>query len=572
MVNMRADSKQTGRRDMMRLFHPAPSLVALLSMLILVPVLAGAQPFRPLALDGTVSKDGTKIEIRWSGKDMAPAQVFRRELGQTGITTWVQIAPRIQTPNRFLDSDLPVGHAYEYQVQIDGPEETLVGYWAAGDKVPASATAGTALLVIDETLAGDLAAVIDRFEMDLIGAGWQVERHLTPRGQDDKPEQSLRDAHTLRAWIARRYQADPTAAHAIILIGHVPVVRTGWVRPDGHELHAAPSDLFYADPVGNWPVVTNPKGQVQLLPRTLPADHIKLPVGRIDFSRMGREFGSETGLLTAYFDRNHLWRQGELGDLRRAYGQNTNLIVEQNALRNIVGPDAIVAGGHHDTAEKGPFLLGVDFGHWNGGEYVNLPPSKAVFTINFGSGKHDFDKSNNAMVALLAQPGNPLSVAWGGRPSWQLHGMALGESIGQAQMRTVNNGAASQGGMMSRDYVPTGNYDWINPPWVNLLGDPTLTPFPLSPATGFTAAARPDGVALRWTLPEGADEALLFRAATRNGPYRPMADGQPIRGGAYLDPDPAPGGWYMLRAKGLARVYAGSFYRLSQGAFATVAD
>lgn len=557
---------------MMRLFPPARIFAALVCVWALCAVQALAQSYAPLALDGTVSEDGTKIEIRWSGKDKAPAQVFRRELGQTGIDTWTEITPRILTPNRILDTDLPIGHAYEYQVMIAGAEQTRVGYWAAGDKVPARTSAGTVLLVIDQTLADDLAAVIDRFEMDLIGAGWQVERHLSPRGQDENIDENLRDAHALRAWIARRYQADPAAERAIILIGHVPVVRTGWVRPDGHDLHAVPSDLFYADPVGNWPVMTNPKGQLQLLPRTLPADHIKMPVGRIDFSRMSRKFGSELGLLTAYFDRNHHWRQGELGDLRKAYGQNNNLIVERNALRNIVGPANIVAGGHHDTAGKGPFLLGVDFGHWKGEDYVDLTPSKAIFTINFGSGKHDFDRYNNAMVALLAQPGYPLSVAWGGRPSWQLHGMALGESIGQAQMRTVNNGAASHGGMMSRDYVPTGNYDWINPPWVNLLGDPTLEPFPLPPATDFTAKTQPAGMELRWTLPEGADDALLFRAETRHGPYLPMAGGQAIGGGVYLDPDPLPGGWYMVRAQGLAKVYAGSFYRLSQGAFATAAD
>jgi hypothetical protein len=300
----------------------------------------------------------------------------------------------------------------------------------------------------------------------------------------------------------------------------------------------------------------------------LPADHIRMQIGRIDFA--GLE--GELPLLRAYFDKNHHWRQGRLGDPRQAYWRSKHLFVEKYALRNIVGPDSIQEGGHHDMSGQGPFLVGVDFGSWKGTKYTVLPPSEAIFTINFGSGKHIFDGKDNPMVALLAQPWYPLTVGWGGRPSWQMHGLAMGESIGQAHMRTVNNGRASKGGMGSREYVPTGRHNWINPPWVNLLGDPTLKPFPLTPVEALRAVAGTDGVHLSWRRPEAADGVMLYRAETRGGPYRPMAGGEMQTGDTFVDTDPLPSAWYMARARGLAKVYAGSFNRLSQGAFAKVGN
>jgi hypothetical protein len=41
-------------------------------------------------------------------------------------------------------------------------------------------------------------------------------------------------------------------------------------------------------------------------------------------------------------------------------------------------------------------------------------------------------------------------------------------------------------------------------------------------------------------------------------------------GHQYVDPNPVPGAWYMVRAHALKEVYAGSFYTFSQGTFAVV--
>lgn len=521
---------------------------------------AGPGAAQPLVLDGRLSDDGASLHLTWPEARRGMAQVFRRDWGQTGAQSWQPATP--PSPSRLFTDDLPERGAVEYQLRIEGGPQPQSGSWLAGRNLPGQIAQGVALLIVDETLAADLADDLERFQSDLTGAGWQVTRHTAPRAADD-PAENISRAMALRRWITGRFGAAPQVPHSVILLGHLPAVHTGRVNPDGHDPHAVPSDLFYADPIGFWPAAEGPDGTPQLIPSRLPADHIAMQIGRIDFAMLDDRFGGELPLLRDYLDRNHRWRHGQMGDPRRAYAGSDHLMVERSALNNIVGADAVTQGGHHDTAGDGPFLLGIDFGNWNGAAYAGLPPSEAVFAINFGSGKHRFDQRNNAMSALLAR--GPLAVGWGGRPAWQLHGMALGDSIGQAHLRTVNNGRASQGGLETRDYPANGNYDWLNPPWVNLLGDPTLRPFPLSPVTEARAEAAPSGVSLRWTLPPEADGALVLRAGQQGGPYQPISG--LVTEGTFLDPDPLPGGWYLIRAAGLAQVNAGSFHRLAQGVF-----
>lgn len=542
----------------------APALAA---FLLVAP--GHAQTAQVLPLKGQVADDGRALVLEWPPLRGATAQVLRRELGEVGQHPWQPITPAELTPIRMTDDSIQPGIAYEYQIRLDRPgrdrpEAPRIGFWAAGTDVPAQADQGAALLVVDETIAAPLAAEITRLQSDLTGAGWQVTRLNGPRGVDDAAE-NLRLARDLRGQIGGWWQGSDGSGHAVILLGHLPVVSTGWVNPDGHDPQAVPSDLYYAAPDVIWPVTRSPKGQPQLLPSFLPTP-ARIQVGRIDFAHLGPEFGTETALLADYLNRNHRWRQGDMGDPRVGYAFDPNLQVERQALVNILGPDAVRDAGHKDSAGGGPYLLGVDFGHWRGLDYISQPPSEAAFTINFGSNKQMFDNGNNAMVALLAR-GNVLSVGWGGRPAWQLHGMAVGESIGQAHLRTANNGSAADG-MDSRDYATTGRYDWVGAPWVNLLGDPTLKPFPLPPARDFRAEHRDDGLHLTWQLPEGATAVRLFRAPDCDGPFVPLGAGDPIAETSATDPDPLADGCYMARAEGLAQVNSGSFYRLAQGAFA----
>lgn len=513
-----------------------------------------------LALDGRRLDDGARLQLSWRAQKVVPPALARRSLSSGA--GWAEIAPEGGLAQVVVTDAPPQGRAWEYRITLTPADGTPAqeGYWVAATALAAAPVEGRAWLVVDETLAAPLADRLARLADDLTGAGWEVTRIDTPRGVTDA-QANLELAFALRTRLNDGMQADPMARHAVLLVGHVPVVLSGWVAPDGHEPRAAATDLFYATPGAEWPLTHNPKGGLQLAPQIVPGDVIRASVGRVDFAAMGPRFDDEITLTARWLDRNHRFRHAQTPVPARAYGASGSLMVERAALGNIVGPAQVIEAGHHGHAGQGPFLLGVDFGNWDGASYGERPRAEAVFTINFGSGKLFFDTPANAMRALLASSETALTAAWGGRPAWQLHGLAVNETIGEAQMRTVNNGRASRGGMASRDYQATGNYDWINPIWVNLMGDPTLRPFVLAPVTDPTAQADGDGTRLGWVLPKGADRVVIYHADDRDGPYRVLAED--VTGDSYRA---AGKGWFMIRAKGLAQLYAGSVWLLSQGA------
>jgi hypothetical protein len=531
-----------------------------------------ARSERHLALDGRIEADGSAVHLSW--RDAEPPRVGavvvkRRHLGDVGGDSWRMIAPGLGPVLHFTDETTEPGVAYEYQVLRLASDIVDVGYWTTGVDVPAKAVSGTVLLVVEESIAVPLDARLKRFEFDLMGDGWRVVRHETPRGRGKKPVENLARARAVKEWVRDRYLENPQDRYALVLVGQVPIVKSGNASPGGHGPTAHASDLFYADVDGLW--VDNGKGL--LGHNQLPNDFIEMQVGRIDFSNMKvKGKNREVEFLRAYFDKNHHWRQGLIGDLRTAYGQNDRLTGEQYGLRNIVGPQAVTPGGHHDVGEERPWLLGVDFGAVAGRKYFEKYANKAVFTINFGSGKQRIEKPFNAMRALLAQPWYPIACGWGGRPAWWLHHMALGATIGESHMRTVNNGVASESYRDSMDYFPTGQYLWRNPIWVNLLGDPTTRAFMLSPPRQARAWETGQGVALSWAA--SSDPSVIgyriYRAAATDGAFTALEAGAVVEGTEYLDTAPLSGARYMIRAYGVKRVYAGTFFTFSQGAFAEV--
>jgi len=532
---------------------------------------AESVPERFLPIDGEIAEDGALVEINWSkasGSSIGRVSIQRRILGQTGKESWQSIASLKSFARVYLDKEVRPGVAYEYRVSRPSKEQIETGYWATGLDLPAEENRGVALVVVDETLAGDLALHLDRFMLDLIGDGWTVIRHDVPRGDDKDLVANLEGARKLRAWIQGRYNSAPLAPHALILIGHIPVVKSGQSNPDGHEYRPLETDLFYADMDGVWR--DHVKGTVRH--NAIPGDHIEMQVGRIDFSNLDAALGGEISLLKKYFDKNHHWRHGRLGDLRQAYGGNSFLSVETNALRNIVGPKQLMTGGHHDVGTQQPWLFGVDFGSWKYSDYTTPNPIKTVFSINFGSGKLEFSRRNNPMTAMLAQQWYGLATGWGGRPAWQLHHMALGKSIGYSHLRTVNNGISSKGRAGTLEYTPTGNYTWVNPVWVNLLGDPTIHPFPLEPVKNLRAESLEGSVQLNWAEAdtEAGAQYRIYRGLDRFGPYQALNPEELHTGHQYVDLNPVPGAWYMVRAHSIKEVYAGSFYTFSQGTFAIV--
>ena len=549
-----------------------PAAVALLLLAVAPEATAQASAEAPLSLDGAVAPDGASVTLDWSGTErvrVADVAVARRRLGETGAGAWRTIAPSLGRALRFTDDTVRPRVAYEYRVTRSDRDVVDVGYWAAGTDLPAIRDRGHVHLVVDASLADALAPRLDRLEADLAGDGWRADRLAAPRGEAPGSVEDLTAAAAIREALAARHAADPFAPHAAILIGRVPIVMSGQAAPDGHEPRRHATDLFYGDLDGRWAI----DAAGTLRDDRLPGDAIEMQVGRIDFAGLaGGDADRELHLLRAYLDRNHHWRHGLHGDLRRAYGEGDRLAVELDGLRNVVGPDALTEGGHHDAGEDGPWLWGVDFGDHAGSRYAEEHSIEAVFAINFGSGKQAFQATSNALTATLAQPWYPVAVGWGARPSWRLHPMALGGTVGDAHMRTVNNGVAARPYRETMDYYPTGQYLWRNPIWVNLLGDPTVRAFPLAPPPAVRAEAGADGVTVSWT-PSADPDATGHEVHLRrpgDDRYRLASGDVPLEGSAWRDPSPEPGTRYMVRASGLKRVHAGSFNALSQGRFAEV--
>jgi hypothetical protein len=547
--------------------HANPIVALAIWLLGAVAVLAQPAAEKILPLDAQIAEDGRAITLSWF--DATPPRVGsvtvkRRLYGQIGGESWRSIATGLGPVMRYTDDTIKPGVAYEYQVLRTARDIVDVGYWLAGTDLPARSQRGRAYVIVDETIVSEIMPRLERFERDLIGDGWQIQRHLALRGDDRFPIQNLKAGLKIKSWLHERYREDPFAQHAVVLVGHVPIVRSGRANPDGHSPTAHPTDLFYADVDGRWSATRD--GRV--LDNRLPGNFAEMQVGRVDFSPVnGGDIHREIHLLRAYFDKNHHWRMGYLGDLREAYGESSHLTVELFGLRNIVGPTAITTGGHHDAGEEKPWLWGVDFGDSDGYQYAGNYANKSVFAINFGSGKQKFGSSFNPMIALLAQPFYTLSVGWGARPAWWLHHMALGGSIGDVHIRTVNNGEFEKPYQESMDYFPTGGYLMRNPVWVNLMGDPTLRAFPLAPPPVVTILQRADETRLTWEASPDPDVLgyRIYRATAESTDFMAIDDGRLITALQFMDRTPVENARYMVRAYGLKNVYAGSFYTFSQG-------
>ncbi|WP_242650581.1 Ig-like domain-containing protein [Cognatiyoonia koreensis] len=522
-----------------------------------------------LPLDGWISDDGRNVHLTWRDAPRAHrggVEVSRRPYGATGGDTWQTIEVEPQQGLHVLDPDTQPGFAYEYRVLRRNPDGQVndVGYWLTGRDIPLRNTDRIVHLVVDQSVLDSIEPYLVRFQRDLIGEGWQVRRYAMPRHASSADRDNLVAVGGLKQELLKSYDAAPDVTHAVILVGHVPFARSGMGSPDGHDPAPHATDLIYGDVDGQWSLTLDGT----LRNDTLPSDAIEMQVGRIDFAPIADgDLPREVGLLRDYFDKNHNWRHGRLGDLREAYGKGPSLIGELSALRNVVGPNAIAEGGHHDVGERQPWLWGVNFGDAAGHIYAERYANKAVFAINFGSHKQRIDKSRNAMTALLAQQWYPLAVGWGARPTWWLHHMALGGSIGDVHMRTVNNGIAAEPYDVSMDYYPTGQYLWRNPVWVNLLGDPTLRAFPLKSASDFHAQTSNGGVQLSWTASADPDvNGYVVYGIEEDGRAIVVSGETPVVETEMFNPVVRQ--LYMVRSIGQKQVYAGSFQTLSQAILA----
>lgn len=496
------------------------------------------------------------ITVNWIPKVGATGYtVYRRSSSENDMynANWVQVATPVATASGYSDTNVSVGAGYEYKIVCTTPDVTSYGYVVAGIEYPLTEDRGKLILLVDDTMATPLQFEIDRMVEDITGDGWQVIRHNISRSASTADVKSV---------ILADYQADPSRVKSIFLFGHLPMPHSASMNPDGHESRPWPSDQYYADMDQVWQ-----DNYYYAAPSQL-----ELQVGRVDLWNLPAFAPlSETDLLRRYLNKDHNYRQRLFNTQQKAiiddnFGEWYGEAFAQTGWRTFplfVGASNVTTGDW-TTPVTTPYIwaYGCGPGGYQAANGVCSTPNlvtcdPAVFTFLFGSYFGQWDVSDNFLRAELATPNYGLTCGWSGRPNWFVHHMALGETIGYATLKNMNN----YNGIYSPGYTALQ---------ICLMGDPTLRTSMIVPPSSLTAAPDDLGeVTLTWSAT--MDTVLgynVYRATQQGGPFTRITE-TPVVTTAYHDATAPTGNvYYLVRAVALQTTGAGSFYNASQGIFA----
>lgn len=553
----------------------SPALVT--TALCALPVLAQTAADAALQVTASVTSSPPLITLQWPGD--AAASHYTINIRLAGDPNWSAPTsiPGGSTAMAWTHGNVAVGTRYEYRIMQWGTTAAN-SHITAGIEADLIETRGRLILLVDDTQATPLASEIDRLIRDLVGDGWQVVRHDVSR---------TASVTSIKALIVTEYNAAPTKTNALFLLGHVPVPYSGNINPDGHANHrgAWPADVYYGDVDGTWTDVSvNNPNATRAANRNVPGDGkfdqsiipslVELTVGRVDLANMPLFAASETALLQAYLDKDHDYRQKAFSVDHRAviddnFGYFNGEAFAASGWRNfsaLVGPGNVTTGDYFttlNTTSGNGYLWSYGCG---GGSYTSASgigntasfttsTNRGVFTILFGSYFGDWDSNNNFLRAPLGS-GWTLTNLWAGRPHWLLHQMGLGQTIGYCARDNHND--TSAGGMGVRQIH------------IALMGDPTLRQDIIAPATSVAVSAIGGPATVSWNAsPDAVLGYHVYRAAQPTGPFTRVTT-TAVTGTTHIDPSPLVGlQTYMVRALRLEATPTGSYYNMSQGAFAT---
>ncbi|HUR31856.1 MAG TPA: T9SS type A sorting domain-containing protein [Saprospiraceae bacterium] len=542
--------------------------------IILVPIIH-SQSCRDVSveLSADVQTSPPRITLNWIANDSTTGYFINRKLKTAN--GWGQVIATLDgSETQFIDTTVMIGVSYEYRVVRQANAFSGYGYINSGINIPATENRGILILLADSTLVDSLADEITRLINDFIGDGWKVNYRIVSRNT------SVADVKTM---IVNIYNASPATTKAVFILGHVAVPYSGEINVDGHDNHtgAYPADVYYADVNGNWTDVavnniTAADPRNQNVPKDgkfdqgfIPSD-LELQIGRVDFFNMPTFIESEQELLRNYLDKDHAYRQKEFTVEHRMliddnFGYFGGEAFALSGWRNggpIVGPDNVVAGDYFPDMTTSSYLwsYGCGGGWYQGaggvGTTMDFANSnlQSVFTMLFGSYFGDWDTQDNFLRAALAQ-GKTLTNVWSGRPHWEFHHMALGESIGYDVRLSQNNNAlytSNFGGRLVH---------------MAFMGDPTLRNDIIAPPSNLVITKNGYHAELNWNA--SADSILGYhvyrKAEFQNDFYRVNDD--IITNTFYTDSCLFLQGVYsyIVRAVRLEKTPSGTYYNLSQG-------
>lgn len=460
--------------------------------------------------------------------------ILRRTKGQTGAQ-WVQAFSQTNsTVTGVIDNSVVAGQTYEYVIQRTANNLNAYGYVHVAVGAPAVDNRGKILIIVDSTTAEALGTELVRMKNDMRGDGWVA----TP--VKIGPSATVASVKSL---IVQQYNADPANLKAVFLIGRVPIPYSGGQAWDGHSDHvgAWPCDNYYADIDGVW---TDNTVNIPTAGRTatvnVPGDGkfdqnytpspTELQIGRLDFRRLTQgTFGAtEIELLSRYLNKNHDFRT-------KKYTVDYKALVDDNfgyfsgeafasaGYRNaypVVGSSNIVEADFFNDTDNQSYILGYGCGGgwYQGASGVGASTNFGTDSINvvfsnlFGSYFGDWDyETDPFMPSALASKGGILTCGWAGRPTFFLHSMASGETIGYAMKETQN--APTNNGFYGT-FGEGGAH-------IALLGDPTLRAYVVEPPSNVTAAQNCNNVVLNWTAPADTNVIgyYVYRSTSLEGPY-----------------------------------------------------
>ena len=544
-------------------------------------------------VSATVQEAPPQISLSWlpTVYPITLQKVFRK---QTGAGAWTEVANVSSGISTYIDPSVTVGVSYEYfvvRIFASGGPGSASGYVNAGIKLPLKDSRGRVLLIVDDTVAAGLAAELSVFVQDLIGDGWSVTRQDVSRNGTPA---------AIKATIQVLYNADPVNTKSVILFGHVPVPYSGDLNPDGHPDHrgAWPADGYYADMDGIWTDVTvNDPGASRSENRNIPGDgkfdqsavpsDLELEVGRIDLSNLpsASPTPDESTLLRQYLNRDHAFRfqTGSFANVPRRgliadnLGYFNGEAFAASGWRNFTSffgsqPGAIIQASWFPALQNDRYLCayGCGFGSYESAYGVGttgsfaVTPCLAVFNMLFGSYFGDWDVANSFLRAPLAGRADSLGLVnvWAGRPHWQMHHMAMGETVGYAARTTQNNLGFSTGGYVA-NLAPRGVH-------IALMGDPTLRLHPVLPPSNLVVDSNSGIPSLTWaaSLDTAIEGYSILRANTPDGPFDSVS-GSVIPATSFVDRSGIPGQsyHYQVRAVKLETSASGTYRNSSQAVF-----
>jgi hypothetical protein len=527
-------------------------------------------------IEANVEADPAQVTLSWVADPNATSyRIYRRvNLGQG----WgASIATLAADDLNWTDTDIQVGVRYEYRVEKILASGSGNGYILTGITVGPQFHNGLAILVIDDLFEMSLAPEIDRLHYDIEDDGWKVVRLYVNR------EDSVGEVRTAIKEIYDSISAPLTCA---FLVGKVPIPYSGNIAPDGHvpdHQGAWPCDGYYSELNGNWTdnsvnfaQATDPRN------RNIPGDGkfdqssfpsgLEIAVGRIDFHNMPAFPQSEEELLRRYLNKNHAWRRGQITVEERGVVQNNfGGLAEgfgQNGWKNFTpmfGKDNVFGLSYRTELQTSSYLW--SYGAGPGGptsvggitnttNYVT-DSLQTVFTMLFGSYFGDWGYTNNVLRASLAS-GATLSNAWAGRPNWQFHHMALGESLAFSALISMNNAGNYQTGFGARSVH------------MALLGDPTLEMHILAHPEQLTVVQNQLHANLSWDAVSEAEGYHIYRRAEGEADFV-LLNEEAWPETTYTDSCAGSGLiTYQVRAVALRESASGSYYNLGSAARADV--